>query len=374
MLTTQNDTAPCAMIFLEDPGAYHFLRDFPATLTNTGWQVRLVADGFAQSALRDDGSTFSSADAAVAAIHAGPAPDLVIAGTSENSETRAFDLFAAARQAGVHTLGVVDGTQYPEYRFRGTTSDPLAHAPDWIAVPDTITRKRFISLGMPAERVVACGHPGIDLARAHADSRQRTPPGEPGSGRPRLVFIGEPAERFSGGTPLNDDVGVFRDKEGTADRMTGVMAALLDTVGNIPDRPYLVLRLHPKSSAEDFEPHGSRFDEISTGGDPYDVIAQADLVVGMSSSLLLAAAAMGKPNISMLVVRNQEEMLPTIGAGLTPLATDTDTLHGFLDAFMAGRLKAPAPAILDELLPPDATNSLLALTKQIMVMMDHLTA
>jgi hypothetical protein len=89
-------------------------------------------------------------------------PSLVIVGTSENTETFAFDLITTARTLGIMTLGVVDAFGNADYRFRGHTNDPLFYSPEWIAVPDQWTKQAYLDLGYPVERLAVCGHPHYD--------------------------------------------------------------------------------------------------------------------------------------------------------------------------------------------------------------------
>ena len=86
-------------------------------------------------------------------------PQWLLAGTSENPDTIAFGLIAAARTNAVGNAAIIDYGANASFRFRGRTNDALAHAPDWLLVPDEWTAEEFTKLGFPAARVRVVGNP-----------------------------------------------------------------------------------------------------------------------------------------------------------------------------------------------------------------------
>lgn len=84
----------------------------------------------------------------------------------------------------------------------------------------------------------------------------------------------------------------------------------------------------------------SKFNLISSGGVPLELIYAADLVVGMSSMLLLEAALLQRPTLSILPRAFEKEWLPTTRTGLTPCATNRATLQALLSQLL---LQSAAP-------------------------------
>ena len=128
--------------------------------------------------------------------------NIVMVGTSENSRTFAFALTEAAKKSGIPSIGFVDGPANAEHRFRGISTEPLLHAPDWLILTDQDTANRFRDLRHPEERLVVTGHPYYDklLTEAAAlrtmstsEHRQIAIPNAPIEG-PVIVFLGESSD------------------------------------------------------------------------------------------------------------------------------------------------------------------------------------
>ena len=89
-----------------------------------------------------------------------------------------------------------------------------------------------------------------------------------------------------------------------------VMEEFLAACERLDKRPYLSCRLHPKCVRADFEPLISRFDDVQSGGNATLYVQAADMVVGMTTSLLSEAAAMNKPTLSVLPRHAETMWLP----------------------------------------------------------------
>lgn len=81
----------------------------------------------------------------------------------------------------------------------------------------------------------------------------------------------------------------------------------------------------------------TEFDFISSGGSPLELIYAADLVVGLTSMLLLEAALLGKPTLSIVPRRGEMDFLPTIRMGITPCVTTREQLSSALAGLLQDR-------------------------------------
>ena len=131
------------------------------------------------------------------------APNILLIGTSENPDSMGFKLVETARLKKIPTVGVIDAAMNAGYRFRGRSHSALAHAPDWLIVPDEWTKKLFIHLGYQAEKIAVCGNPHFDyvmdvaagLSKAGSPSlRNLLLPGI-GKNQKAIVFVAEGAAR-----------------------------------------------------------------------------------------------------------------------------------------------------------------------------------
>jgi hypothetical protein len=112
-----------------------------------------------------------------------------------------------------------------------------------------------------------------------------------------------------------------------------VLEEFLDAVRLLKPQPYLVLRLHPKNLLEEFTPYLSEFDQINQGGSPLNLVYAADLVVGMTTLLLLEAAMLGRPTLSIIPRLVEMQWLPCTRMGITRCVMQRSQIRASLQLF-----------------------------------------
>lgn len=313
------------LIYVEDPGAANWIIPLIPTLEERNMAHMLVSEAALNSYFEARGISASIADPRITArdlIHA-HVPGLVLVGTSENLASRGLGLIEAASEAGIPSAGFVDQKANAEHRFRGHSSDPLAHAPDWLFVPDEDTRHAFTALGYPDSRIVVSGNPHLDRVRQVARTleregrravRRRVAPDAPGDA-PVIVFIAEIGYVVNPEGEAWEKNLNFHGRDGTAPRCARILEEVLDALPETTPSPWLVLRLHPKNQPGEFAAYRDEIDQLSIGGDPLALLWAADLVVGMSSAPLEEARAMGRPVLSVLPHPAERDWLPSLANG-----------------------------------------------------------
>lgn len=341
------------LAFVEDPGAANFLVPLVPALVESGWTVRLLAEGqaFGRTARQFARCEPYPANGEPGALIAETGAKVLMVGTSENLDTRAHALVERARAQGVPSIGAIDSSANSAFRFRGHSANALRHAPDWLMVPDEWTRQTYLDVGFPAERAVICGHPLYDEvaarrraldAEGQARVRARVLPDVP-LGRPVVVFLGE----ISGGlNPAQFRRGpdyTLHGRGGADGRTEIVLEEIIDSAAGLRPRPYLVLRLHPKQKPDDLAPYLRDVDCVSSGGSALDLVYAADLVLGMTTSLLLEAAILGRPAISVLPRDLERDWSSFVKSGVTPAVTRREDLKHVLARFVRGEAVSGAP-------------------------------
>jgi len=333
------------LIFTEDPGAVNFVADLPAALARRGWHSTMLADGLAPQCLAARGIPFEVVGEPVSGrrLLAAMAPRVLVVGTSENAHTQAFTLLEEARHASTASVGIVDARTNADHRFRGESSDPLRHAPDWLLVPDVPTRQAFIALGYPERRVVVCGHPHYDyvrrvrecLSRHDRDALKRRL--VPGAGSRKVVmFATEGSVRVGGQTRADIVSYTLRGDGSSIGRTEIVLEEFLRAVATLEQRPYLVLRLHPKDTIEDYQPYRGDFDLVSSNASPLELLYTADLVVGLTSMLLAEACLLRRPTLSVVPRETEKGWLATVEFGATPCVTTREEIAPAISAILRG--------------------------------------
>ncbi len=341
------------LIFAEDPGAANYVAPLPTSLTERGWHTIVLAAGIAKGYLLARGVNTEAVQPSATAVQILDRirPRVLLVGTADNPGTLGLALVAAARSAGITSVGVVDAPMNAEYRFRGRSDAALTFAPDWLLVPDEWTKQAFVALGFPATQAVVCGHPHYDYVRETAARlaaeernvlRQRVLPGVPANQKV-VVFVVEGVEKLR---PLLPEPLIHEytlTGRGTSTGRTEILfEEFLDAIQAVTPRPYLVLRPHPKNTPDDYVAYLSGFDLVHTGGSPLELVYSADLVVGATSMLLLEAALLGRPTLSILLRADEKEWLPSIRTGVTPYVTTRAGLQSVLvDLLRAGSQPPP---------------------------------
>lgn len=337
------------LIFVEDPGAVNCVVPLIESLAQSACPPALLACGHAVAMLKERG-TFAvplapgtEASSLISTID----PRWVLVGTSENLDSFAFDLVAAAAEAGIPTIGIVDSAANAANRFRGRSNAPLTHAPDRLLLPDEWTAHEFARLGMPGELLHVVGHPHYDHLRTVRSAleregrqsvRQRALP-KAAQARKVVVFASEISTGLDPDQYLRSAAYTLHGSGSSQGRTEIVLEELLSGVDSLAargvERPYLVLRRHPKESAQDLAQHLRAFDLVSSGSGVLDLLYAADLVVGLSSMLLLEAHLLGISVVSILPRDTERNWLPILRAGEVPVATSSGAVQAALSAALA---------------------------------------
>jgi hypothetical protein len=333
------------LIFVEDPGPALYAAPIPKALSEKGWHSVICAAGLARDVLGQRNIPFLPVDAGLTAaglIHE-LKPKVLLTGTSENPDSLGLQLILTARKTGIPTAAFIDAGVNAPFRFRGRREQPLTYAPEWIMVPDEWTKNDFVRIGATPERTVVCGHPQYDhvlaLSRTWTasdgeDFRHRLLPGL--AKRQRVVvFVSEGSERIRLLSPIPSvDEYSLKGRGDRTGRTEIVIEEFLMAIKTLPDRPYLVLRFHPKDRPDDFQAYRGDFDHMDHDSPPLELVFCADLVVGMTSMLLLEAALLGKQTLSIVPRAAEREWLPTVRHGITPCVMDRSGLAGALQELL----------------------------------------
>jgi len=333
------------LIFVEDPGAANTVVDLPGALAKRGMTAATITACHAAPYMAGLGGRFVEVDPSddAGALLDAYRPRLVLAGTAEDPDTLGLKLIAEARRRGIANAGFVDGPASAEYRFRGRGADPLGFAPDRLLVPDDLTRRRFVTLGFAAGRVVDCGHPyydrvraiGRQLGRLGRDAvRARVFPGAP-KGRPVVAFLAEVSTGLLPEAFRRGDDYTLAGRGGSDERTLIVLEEILDALAPLRPRPYVVLRLHPKNRESEFFAYRREIDFVSKGGSALDAAFAADLVIGMTTILLLEAAIVGRAALSVIPRPIEAEWLTGIGLGVVRSVHSREALRDILPAAIA---------------------------------------
>lgn len=352
-----------ALFFVEDPGAANFIAPLWSYVSHQLGPTPLLGTGTAVRYLRDQGipvELLSAHDLPLLLREIEPV--VLISGTSANIDSHGLHLIDIAKSLDIVTVAAVDAANNPARRFRGRSRDALAHAPDWMLVPDDDIGFLYEQLGYPSTRIVVSGHPHYDTIRdrasrisiaERADLRRRLLNVDD-LGRQVIVFAAEPANTLDPSDSRLSASYSLRGRGRSVTRSAIVLEEFLDAIAHVTPRPYVVIRLHPRMRVEELGSLVSEADFISQLEGSFEVLVASDAVVGMTSMALVEAVLLGRPTLSIVPIASESQILPTTRKGITPWVSSRATLVEALSALLASNAQ-PDGKLIERHLKTGAT-------------------
>jgi hypothetical protein len=328
------------LLYADDPGAANYLGHLPAALSANGYAVNFVVNPSLMTFAAERGYSCSAAPPDVRPDALLQGVDALIVGSSQNPRCLGHDLVSACRRIGLPSFAVIDLEVNADKRFRGESENPLQYIPDRLAVPDDATRAAYVRLGVDAEKIAVCGHPHYDYVRRRrsefaamdrAALRKSLFPEAPES-RPVWLFLSEGTDGLAPSETRRSAQYSLHGRGKSDARTAIVLEELLDAAALQSPRPWVVLRPHPQNYSDVTEQYAEEIDQVIAGGDPLPLVWAADLTIGMSTMLLLEAYLLGCPTLAILPRAVEKSWLPTLAAGLTPVALTREAIGRLLDS------------------------------------------
>jgi hypothetical protein len=255
----------------------------------------------------------------------------VLSGTSLSAELDGR-LWAAADAAGIPSLALLD--HWKNYAERFTVAAPFDVLPTVIAVMDDIAERELVALGCPPDRVRVTGQPRFDALFGALSSEfgaQARASLEIDASRQVFVFASQPR-----GAPY-DEGGGFTQEE--------ALTAFLDALEAVAPDALAVVKLHP---VEHVAPIAAAVSartgneiRLQIDGSTLELAAVADVFCGMTSIVLLDAALLGVPSVSIRPGGGASHFVD-IHPDLIRTATTTEEVRVALEEGLAREHAAPA--------------------------------
>lgn len=325
------------LIFVEDPGAVNFVADLPANLAKEDFSIQILATGLAVEHLKNRNVSFQELSFKQTACQMIDRfnPKVVILGTSENKRSFAFSLIEHCKSVNLPTIGVIDMAVNADNRFRGESTDPLKHCPQYLVVPDETTRTAFRDLGFDFSKIKLIGHPHYDFVRkklvefSELDRKilQKEVLKELDLSKKIVVFLAQPMSLIDKNMTTKASDYTLRGWKGSTKRTDIVIESILDAISPFRDSLHFGLRLHPKNTLDEFEKYSGNLDFVSQGGDPLRLVFSCDVVLGMSTMLLYEAALLQKTVLSILPRESEKNWMPADSMDKIPVVCDHKTLE-----------------------------------------------
>lgn len=287
----------------------------------------VLASAQAAEVWRRDGlltAEVASLDEARSRMDALDRPQALVTGTSIQAEADGA-FWRWAREHEVPSLAYVDSWVNYAERFGG-----FRHLPDEIAVIDEPAREGVVSLGAPPDRVHVVGNPAFDALNRLANQARAD---APAPAQRCWLWVGE------GLSTVDWPQGARPEALADIDE-AACFQGLLTTISAMEahDRPdELWIAPHPRESPELYGRWLDQADELPVtvrilrgAGRPW--AAQATVVVGMSSMLLVESARMGIPVVSLQLGRSAPSPVVDRKEGIHLVHHDRELMAALKDA------------------------------------------
>ena len=331
---------PQVVIFVEDPGAANYAIPLADAFEAVGISAELYSEGATVDYLKGRGQSFIESQGLTTLESFSQNLRCLLFGTSDLPDSRAFTLMNEVRRLEISSFAFVDGLGNFANRFSGGTDQPFHYRPDFLLLPDIKSGDWAERLGFPRQQIVIAGNPYYDWIlekRKDVVRNHFTPPRTVG-------FFAEPLGGLNSTQFYKSEEYTLEGWGKSVGRNEIVLEEWIEAMRPWRSSIKQVLRLHPKNQADDFLDYHKYFDSISQGGESLKVIAECDLVVGETSIVLLEAALLGRPTLSIVPRVLERDWLSSIGWGMTPSVSTRAELEQQVQAFMTGKQKPSAPA------------------------------
>lgn len=247
-------------------------------------------------------------------------PSILLTGTSFNGVDLEKKFIVAARKLSIPSLSVLDFWSHYCVRF-SNKDGKLSCAPDMIAIMDDMAKKEMIAAGFDEKRLIVTGQPAFDdldlwkskfgpekMANLRDELRV-------GNGDLMILFASQPLSTLYGTDASNPMYPGYTEKE----VLLALIRSLKEVQKNISRKIVLVIRPHPREDPKSFmQIHDNKLTVIvSTSGNSRDFVMAADLVVGMTTALLVEACYLDRTVLSLQPGLQQADLLPTNRSGMS---------------------------------------------------------
>ena len=224
---------------------------------------------------------------------------------------------------GILSVAILDQWQNYALRFSGPDgSKLLQYLPDYIFVMDELAKVEMVREGIPESKIRITGQPAFDntMAVYEAISGKVVPIKQAlaiPEGYTVVAFIAEALRKDYGNSLGYDEQSVLRFAGDTLDLICNLYSNL---------KIFLLIKLHPENNFDAFHWASSKWPHIKVHViqeeiGPVEVLAVSDLIVGMTSILLIESIIAGKLTVSLQFDSPSRSQLAATRVGAIPYIT-----------------------------------------------------
>ncbi|MFA4876148.1 MAG: hypothetical protein WC586_01940 [Methanoregula sp.] len=305
----------------------------------------------------------------------GNRPKIIVTGTSFDPIGLEVKFIHAARILKIPSLSLLDYWCLYSLRFSENEGD-LKYVPDKIAIMDEMAYSDMITEGFHPDTLIITGQPAFDALAEFKSSfsnqkwEQIRSYFHIHSYELFIVFVSEPLSIFFGEDESNPQFLGYTEISVINQLITALEQISQDCNKHIA----LLIRPHPREKTDVYEKITSNNIRIivSKEGNPRDIVMASDLVIGMTTELLVEACYLGCIVVSLQPELRFKDVLPTNNNGFSiPVYSKEkiyDTLKkALIDPYIRSEMKKKVEQFKHD---GHATNRIVNIIYQMMVETD----
>ncbi|KJU82074.1 hypothetical protein MBAV_005729 [Candidatus Magnetobacterium bavaricum] len=248
-----------------------------------------------------------------------------------------------AKLNNIPSIALLDQWQNYKERFSGPVHDQiLKYIPDAICVMDDSAMKGMVKDGIPENHIFITGHPALANIRRKIKDVDETAIKNIRdrlgitSDKRLIVFISEPFSHSKSDKEGFTELSILRE-------VFAYLRKRLESINGLQNDISFIVKLHPKEYIEGFKGIKDDFPDVMEIIKPlflkYEITKEellivSDLVLGMSSILLMEAIVMGLPAVSLQIGAKRVDLCESVNQGLIPLITEQEGMERVLNSLL----------------------------------------
>jgi hypothetical protein len=239
----------------------------------------------------------------------------------------------------IPSIAILDQWHTYALRFSGVRkNERLKYLPDCVCVMDEYAKKDMILEGIPPTKVVVTGQPAFDAILEHKKTFSKKKCLEI---RKKIGVRDEKIVLFVSESLKHDFGNSLGYTEAT------ILKAVLNALKGLTEEGHkltLIVKLHPQNKKEDFDAidfgayrrsFGIKF--IQREIPPRDLVLCSDVVVGMTSVLLVESILLGKPTLSLQINAKKNDALIATRIRAIPLISNAKEFEKVLRLILTNK-------------------------------------
>ena len=317
-------------LFVEDPGSSNFALNLNKLLIKSNINVKTYASGISKGYLKTYNQTFIDFDLNNKIDYN---CDLFIFGTSENLKSPVKKIFKKAKINNSKIGVIIDAPNSIFERLKFFDADLNCENIDYLFVSDNktkieIQKKKVIN----TKKILDVLNPKFQWIKDQNFKIKKTK-------TKKIIFLSELSSGLNNHNFLKNNSYKIAGYSNSQFRTEIVFEELLITLENFKSKFELIVRLHPKENKNLYEAYKLKIDKLSLNENPFSVLCQADLVIGLTSNMLCEACLLNIPVLSVTPRKKEFEWINSDFKKSIYNVNDRSKLKVYLKKFFEGKIK-----------------------------------